>query len=448
MKSRWNRLVFAGATLAFLHGCASASRPPRPVAPVPAPPPPTLRNTLQPVMDSILADPVFAPASIGVLVLDATTLDTLYAHNAHKALMPASNMKIVTSSVAMARLGPDYRYRTTFVPRGAVRDSTLEGDLLVIGRGDPSISQRMRGNPLDALGLIADSLRARGISRVRGSLIRAGDAFPGSIYGFGWEYDDFSNDYGAGVDELMFNEGLAFEPDSPTGGDTTSTPPAVSPADAYMEALRAALIRRRVRVDGTIARDSTYVPSPNAAAFVVQSPPLSEILSAVLKPSQNQIAEVVFRTLALEATGSGNPDSAARIVTDQLRAWGADTLEFLVHDGSGLSRHDLMSPATIARILLTMRDRPDFNRFYYALAAMGSEGTIRNFLKATRAAQVVRAKTGTLHLVRALSGYAASLDGHPIVFSFIANHFRPPTERVNVAIRGMVRTITELPLGP
>jgi D-alanyl-D-alanine carboxypeptidase/D-alanyl-D-alanine-endopeptidase (penicillin-binding protein 4) len=177
------------------------------------------------------------------------------------------------------------------------------------------------------------------------------------------------------------------------------------------------------------------------------SPPLAEILAMMAKPSQNQIAEVVFRTIALETTGFGHPDSAAAIVGAHLRAWGADTLEFQISDGSGLSRHNILTPATVVRVLLAMRGHPEFASFANALPAVGSEGTVRTWLPGTRAAEVVRGKTGTLDMVRAFSGYGTGADGIPLVFSLISNHHVTGSGSVTSAIHGMLRALTELPLG-
>jgi PBP4 family serine-type D-alanyl-D-alanine carboxypeptidase len=304
----------------------------------------------------------------------------------------------------------------------------------------------MRGNPLEFLATVADSLRSRGIGRINGRLVHAGDAFPGSIYGSGWEYDDLTETHGAGVDELLFNEGLAFDSLHVAGGDTTSSPPAADPAAAYLAAFRSALRARVIQVDSGIARDSAAVVTLGEPGFDILSPPLSEILAMMAKPSQNQLAEVVFRTIALEVTGSGNADSAAAIVAAHLRAWGADTLEFQISDGSGLSRHNVLSPATVVRVLLAMRIHPEFATFVNALPAVGSEGTVRTWLPGSRAAEVVRGKTGTLDMVRAFSGYATSADNIPLVFSVISNHHVTGSGAVTRAIHGTLRALTELAL--
>jgi serine-type D-Ala-D-Ala carboxypeptidase/endopeptidase (penicillin-binding protein 4) len=435
--TRWS-LRSLPMAFAFAGCVAAAPQPTLQPAPVP----------LAATIDSILDDPDFRAAIIGVLVLDAGSGETLYSRNAHTALMPASNMKILTGAVALAQLGPAYRYRTTFALRGPVSDGTLHGDLLVFGRGDPSVSQRMAGNPLDLLGGIADSLRARGVTRVAGSLVHAGNAFTGGPYGYGWAMSYLPYAYGAGVDELLFNEGLSFDPAHPAGSDTSSSPPAAEPAAAYLDALRFTLNARGVVIEGATVRDSVTAPAASDIAFELVSPPFTDILAAMEKPSQNQIAEVVLRTIALEATGSGSDTAGARLVSEQLRAWGADTMEFVIRDGSGLSRHNLISPATVVRVLLSMREHEHFGSFHAALPAVGSEGTVRNWLHGTRASEVVRGKTGTLSMVRAFSGYATSVDGRQLVFSFIANHHLVPTPRVTTAIQGLLTTLTDRPIGP
>ncbi|HEX9084441.1 MAG TPA: D-alanyl-D-alanine carboxypeptidase, partial [Gemmatimonadaceae bacterium] len=148
--------------------------------------PASQRAELGHVIDSLTSQAVFRNASWGVLIVNPRTGDTLYSKNAGKLFMPASNMKIITSAAALTLLGPDYTYKTTFLASGEVRDSLLDGDLLVIGRGDPTVSDNMRGVATTVMDALADSIRAHGIRQVSGSLARVGNAFPDSIHGYGW----------------------------------------------------------------------------------------------------------------------------------------------------------------------------------------------------------------------------------------------------------------------
>ncbi|HEX3865729.1 MAG TPA: D-alanyl-D-alanine carboxypeptidase, partial [Gemmatimonadaceae bacterium] len=133
---------------------------------------------LRAAIDSMADAPEFSNAHWGILIVDPERGDTLYSRNAGKLFMPASNMKILTSAAALAQLGPDYRYRTTFVARGTVAGGTLDGDLVVIGRGDPSVSDHMLGDAMTPLRRIADSIAARGIHRITGRVLASGNAFP------------------------------------------------------------------------------------------------------------------------------------------------------------------------------------------------------------------------------------------------------------------------------
>lgn len=369
---------------------------------------------------------------MGILVVNPATGDTLFSRNASKLFMPASNEKIITGSIALALLGPDYRYKTAFVSRGAIRDSALDGDLIVIGRGDPTVSNHAQGNAMSWMARIADSLAARGIKKVNGALVRGGNAFPDSIYGYGWEWDDLTTESGAPIDELLYNEGMTTMPARVNGRDTTIDIATRTPGRTYLEALSSALSARGIAIGRGV---SDSVAEINASGldtlFVVSSPPLRDILKLLEKPSQNQIAEILIHTIGLEKTGVGTADSGAAVIRRQLLSWGAERDGFRVYDGSGLSRHDLVSPETIVRTLVTIQRDTAFQAFYDALPIAGVDGTLRTRMVSTPAAGNMHAKTGTLQFVRSLSGYVNDADGDRLVFSLLHNHFTVPVDSVS-----------------
>jgi D-alanyl-D-alanine carboxypeptidase/D-alanyl-D-alanine-endopeptidase (penicillin-binding protein 4) len=170
--------------------------------------------------------------------------------------------------------------------------------------------------------------------------------------------------------------------------------------------------------------------SDQPVLFTLRSPTLGEILPKFLKPSQNQIGELLLRTLGLERTGSGTVDSGRKVIERQLVQWGADTAGFAVRDGSGLSRHDYVTPETIVKILDAMRKREDFTLFYDALPVAGVDGTIANRMRDTPAQGNVHAKTGTVDRSHSLSGYVTTKDGRMLLFSFQANNYTVPNAQV------------------
>ena len=384
-------------------------------------------------IDSLASNPMFRNSNIGILVVNPASGDTLFSRNAGKLFMPASNQKILTGSVALALLGPDYRYKTAFVSRGAVRDGVLDGDLIVIGNGDPTVSDRaQQGNASMWMTRIADSLATRGIKRVSGALVRGGNAFPDSIYGYGWEWDDLTTDSGAPIDELLYNEGMTKVTERIGGRDTTVEVATRTPGRTYLDALASALASRGITVDRGVSDSTADIAAPRTdTLFVVASPPLREILKYLEKPSQNQIAEILMHTLGLERTGVGSADSGAAVVSRQLIAWGAEREGFRYYDGSGLSRHDLVSPETIVRTLVAIQRDTAFQAFYDALPVAGVDGTLRTRMVGTRAAGNMHAKTGTLQFVRSLSGYVTDLDGDRLVFSLLHNHYTVSVDSVS-----------------
>lgn len=485
------------SAIAALTGCGGARATTRSA---PAAAPAVTRAGLTRMIDSMVNAPEFRTALWGVLIVDPDRHDTLYSHNAAKLFIPASNQKIVSSSVMLQQLGPDYRFRTTFAAQGTIANGTLNGDLAVIGRGDPTMSDRMlKGDAMSAMRAIADSLSQRGIRRITGNVVAVGDAMPGPVAGFGWPWDGLDGASFAGVDELLFNEGLSVirvRPGASVGDaaivetrpartfpavrvmattvarDTTSatalgtgrgprggagtrvsayhdtltsavvvrgqialgdsatiTFPQHDPNTAFVAALREALGERGITVDGQAAQ---WNQNPQAdSLFTVLSPPLREIMPAIMKPSQNQIAEVFLRTLGLERTGVGTADSGRRVVERQFAEWKIPPDAFVVRDGSGLSRSDLISPEALVSILDVMRRSPNFQVFYESLPIAGVDGTIRTRMRDTPAQGNLRAKTGTLSMVRSLSGYVRTADGRLLEFSMLCNNWTTPQAAVD-----------------
>ncbi len=489
------RGVQRAALCVLVAGCASAGTLRAPSAANVAVPRSALGD-LRAMIDSAVDAPAFRSAHWGILIVDPERGDTLYSRNAGKLFMPASNQKILTGATALARLGPDFRFRTVFATRGTVKDSTLRGDLVVLGRGDPSMSDRMRGDAMQVLRDVADSLRAHGIRRITGRLTSEGDAFPDSPLGFGWSWDDLDYPYSAGVDELLFNEGfsriiarggrragdgvtIAIAPARGVPDDvritarTVARPPAMDttrgssaadtaaavpepeiqvrsdsggrvvlvtgtifpgdsvvesiahrdPSGAYLRALREALTEKGIALELRAFPAPADSVLPHDTIFTLFSPPLREILPVLEKPSQNQVAEALLKTLGLEFMGHGSADSGRRVVEAQLVAWGAAPDGFVVRDGSGLSRHNYVTPETIVRVLAAMRRDSAFTVFYDALPIAGVDGTLASRMRGTPAQGNVRAKTGYIDRARSLSGYVTTADGRLLMFSLLCNNW-------------------------
>ena len=472
--------------------CATTTRQTRP-APAAPPAPPALA-TLARDLDAILAEPALQHGYWGVLVRSLDNDQTLYSVNAHRLMLPASSMKVVTLAAAAEKLGWDFRYDTTLYAAGAVEAGTLQGDLVVVGSGDPSLTVA-DGMADRVFAEWAGALKQRGIRTIAGRVVGDDNRFEDETLGFGWSWDDLPDDYAAGVGALQFNEnavrvtvapgpaagdsaGIAIAPGGSgltvvngvttgaAGGATSvstrrlpgtttlelrgaialgATPSTLdvsvdNPTQFFAAALRGALIANGIDVRGEAADiDGIRNPPRPAGAPLVayRSPPLSALAVRLMKISQNQYAETFLKTLADGPVRSAAAGRTAALAI--LHGWGVQPSDLIMRDGSGLTRYDFVTPDALVTVLThAYRDAKLRGPFEASLPIAGRDGTLANRMKGTTAEGNARAKTGSMSNVRALSGYVTSADGDPLVFSIIANNFETTADVVNRATDAIV----------
>jgi serine-type D-Ala-D-Ala carboxypeptidase/endopeptidase (penicillin-binding protein 4) len=425
-----------------------------------------------------------------VEVESLATGEVVYSENPSKLMMPASNMKIVTLAAAAERLGWDFTYETRLVTSAPVVRGVLEGDLIVVGSGDPTIGGR-GGSPTRVFDEWADQLRAGGITEIKGRIVADARVFDRESLGAGWAWDYLASDYAAGVSALQFNESVADVVVHP--GPAAGTPAFIEvrpiesglildkqvttvaggeadldlsrlpgsnrlvvrgtipvgakdvvraatvdrPALYFARMLRATLVAKGVRVTGPAGEfEDVYRTAPTAPTRVLlshRSAPLSEIARVQMKVSQNQYAETLLRTLGAQS-GDGTAASGQKVVREVLDGWRIPQEAYVLVDGSGLSRYNYVCADMLVAILRNVYDDERLREpFMAALPVGGQDGTLEHRFVGTRAAGNVHAKTGSIANVRALSGYVTSLDGETFVFSMIANHFTVPQAAIDAA---------------
>jgi len=190
--------------------------------------------------DALLASGPASQGEWGLLIVDAGTGETLYELNAEKYFVPASNMKLFTTALALAKLGPDYQFRTTLETHSTISpDGILTGDLFLVGRGDPNLSNRkfpydlkeeFDGAPEKVLAELADALVSKGVKELAGDVVGDDSYFPREPYPNGWEIDDMVWEYGAAVSAIVVDDNTVTL--TLTAGDSAGTPvqAAVAPA--------------------------------------------------------------------------------------------------------------------------------------------------------------------------------------------------------------------------
>lgn len=203
-------LLTLALQLAFLTGAAIAQSPGVPAtsrAIVPATKPPATLAELRSRIEEICHQPALASGYFAVKIASLDTGQTLFEQDANKFVRPASNMKLYTVATAFDRLSPDYHFITSVYVREQPEDGKVKGDLIIYGRGDPSIAARFNnGDYFKGINELADRIVAAGVKRIKGDLVGDESFFSGSPVGSGWEWDDLTWSYGAEVSALSIND--------------------------------------------------------------------------------------------------------------------------------------------------------------------------------------------------------------------------------------------------
>ncbi|MEO8379584.1 MAG: D-alanyl-D-alanine carboxypeptidase, partial [Acidobacteriota bacterium] len=317
----------------------------------------------------------------------------LLSLNADKLVIPASNRKLFASATVATCLGLDAQLHTAIFRDGE--------DLVIRGDGDPSLGswRYERDGDFDRL---AETLRARGITRVRDVVVDV-SAFDRNTIPGGWKFGNLGSDYSAPVDAIAWGE-------NELPGDR-ATP---DPASYAGNVLRDALTLHGIAVEGVRVNSEPHAWEEPIADL--PSPFIGQLLQTVLKNSHNLYAEML-----LKRSADGTYDAAfAReraFLTSDVHLDG-NTFRFV--DGSGLAPDDLMTARTAVSMLRWMND-PSRRAYWWAtLSTPNQDGTLRRRLVALESR--VRAKTGTINGVAALSGIVAMPNGHFRYFSIVVNH--------------------------
>ncbi len=194
-------------------------------------PPRTIAELLNRIGE-VVHQPALEPGFFAVKIVSLDTGGVIYEQNANKFVRPASNMKLYTVAAAFDRLTPDYHFSTSVYAKEKVEDGKIKGDLIIYGRGDPSLAARFNNSDyFKGINNLAERIVAAGVKRVKGDLVGDESYFNGDSLGSGWEWDDLLWSYGAQVSALNVNDNgidLTVKPAEKVGAPVvvTSGPPA------------------------------------------------------------------------------------------------------------------------------------------------------------------------------------------------------------------------------
>ena len=449
---------------------------------------PTTQKDVLSVVHSIANDGRFRESAIGISVLDLESDQVLGAHQEHEPLNPASNAKLYTAAAALALLSPSYRYHTAIY--GVRRGESVAGPLVIRGHGDPSL----KTGDLIAM---ASELAQSGIRNVDGDIL-VDQSFFDDVYtppAFEQQPTEWAY-FRAPVSAVAVNGNTLIASVHPTkkgsAASVTFDPPGFVDAEGTVAtsgdsepAVKLSLApngrRLTAHLGGHIAEGSHTFPvikrveDPTLFAGYVlksalervgikvagdvkagssrgnllvrhESAPLSALLHRVGKNSDNFYAEMIFKSLSGEVRG-GTAKSATS--AEAIQAWvehvGASDRGLVIKNGSGLFDANRVTAASITALLrAAFEDKRIEPEFMAQLAVSGMDGTLEGRLKGPRTKGLVRAKTGTLNDVIALSGYVLRTKKKPVAFACIFNRVTGKQDGARAACNRLVEKIAKL----
>lgn len=415
----------------------------------------------------------YANARWGVFVLSLKDGRIACARDGRQLFNPASIQKVLTSIVALDKLGADFRFKTSvFAPVQIDADGTLNGDLTVYGTGAPDFNAEAMDN-------LISQLQAKGLKRVRGNIVGDDSYFKGINIGDGWTWNELQWHYGAEASALSFKENVAgvyMDTDGKPAassdlmeirGEVKPTENGQTPAFGVQRGLESnevyvwgngkkaygklsvhdpalftarnfkkSLENKEIAVEGEVksvgwrTENRPEVTNTNELA-AVESKPLGELIQRFNKHSVNLYGELILRAIG-KKFGDTAPDESreiqeirgddaagAAVVKKFLRENNVAVEDLQIHDGSGLSRLDFVSPEAFARALV-YASKSNFGQvFANSLPIAGVDGTLGGRLWNVKGR--ILAKTGTITFVNSLAGYAQA-DDETFAFAIIANN--------------------------
>jgi len=448
-------------------------------------------------VDAIANRPEFSRSRWGILIQPLSSTTILYSRDAQKYFIPASNVKLLTTAAALQKLGANFRIRTSVY-------SGENGNLYIAGRGDPSITEtqlKSLASQLKQRGISRVNDLIGDDSYFQGNAVNPNWEWEDAQAGYGapinslmfnqnaielilspqsigqplkvtfaqpkltnqWQIQN--NSVTVGQNESEFVE-VGRDFDRPAirvsgqlkaGAESESAYVAViNPANNFLQHFQQALAAEGIAVKQALLASSYRNFTQELAT--VESPPMAELVKETNRESNNVYAEVLLRLLG-KVTGilpvsqlqtgkmpvpqEDTIEVGLKELKTALTQLGVNPNSYILADGSGLSRHNLISPEALVQTLRLMANSPTASFYRASLAVAGESGTLKNrFITPNRV--ILQAKTGTLSGVSALSGYVEVPNYEPLVFSIIVNQSDLSAPKVRSAIDEIVLLLNRL----
>ena len=444
----------------------------------PGAPPPGLAQQLLP----LLSPNTLKGASVGISVVRLPDKTPLFKHNSRELFTVASNMKLFTTASALDYLGAQYQFKTRVFYRGEIDPKgRLLGDIIVRGGGDPNISGRFNGGKVTAvLEDWAEVVLQAGIKEIGGDIVADASFFDKEWIHPGWPKDQLLSWYCAPTSALSLNDNCVDVILQP--GKNGRAEMELEPGGGYLKVVNSCKVSdnlKKARVHVNRDPDSGEIcvkgeipqgrKSPKYSVSVpVDNPPLflasvfrevlgkkgikvsgqprllgaeesdqttwkllkcttstmAQAVTVANTKSHNFYAEQILKTVGAEVRGEGSRPAGLEVIKELMFKLGYEPREYQVEDGSGLCRENRFSPEMITDLLVFMYQHKESETFVSSLPVSGIKGSLHKRLKGPSCMGRVKAKTGYISKVCALSGYVETQGGDTLAFSILVNDFK------------------------
>jgi D-alanyl-D-alanine carboxypeptidase/D-alanyl-D-alanine-endopeptidase (penicillin-binding protein 4) len=386
---------------------------------------------------------VAAPFSSCVAVDSAT--GPLTRIHTTTPLAGASTQKLLVAASALAVLGPQHRFETRAVATAPIHDGTLDGDLTIVGGGDPVLSTSDAPStataPNTRLSTLADAIVGAGVHRINGALVADDSRYDRARRSPDWTPGELAEGDVGALGALVVNAGYA-----------NNGLPASDPALDTVQALAPLLSARGVQIANGATDPAHAAPKSAREIAHVDSPPLAPIIEQMLTASNNETAELLTREIGFARAGSGTTGAGTQAIPAVLTKLGVPVAGVVLHDGSGLAPVDRITCATLLAIV-ELASQPKFSAIDRGLPVAGRTGTLFGRFGGTSLVGRLRAKTGHIDKVVGLAGVidpsanGATPGAH---FAFIANgdFSTDGGESLQDQVAGAISAYLDAPVAP
>ncbi|QUG40336.1 D-alanyl-D-alanine carboxypeptidase/D-alanyl-D-alanine-endopeptidase [Psychrobacillus sp. INOP01] len=445
----------------------------------------TSYGSLKSAINNIMADSRMKSATTALTVRKASTGEIVYQYNGDKGITPASSLKLLTAAAALETLGEDYRFPTAVYTNGQVQNGTLNGNLYMRGKGDPTLLKSDFDN-------FANSLVKQGIKRISGNIVGDDSWYDSVRLSAGILAEDEPYYYAAPISALTVSPNSDFDAGSvivqaipSINGKATKV--TLTPQTSVLQVVNKSRtvpkgykntlkITRQVGTNKVIisgnspvgtygtkewisvtdptlyvldvfkkslqAKGITFIPSsvvmkgktPDNAKVLEskRSKPLKDIVIPFMKLSNNTHAEMLAKEMGKVKYGEGSWNAGLKVMREYANSIGLDSTKWKFEDASGMSYSNKITTRELSLLLYAVQSEPWYKTFSKSLPVAGISdrfvgGTLRNRLKTTGARGNITAKTGSLENIKSLAGYAKTKSGETLIFTVLTEKNKTST---------------------